>query len=75
MRPALAAHEWRCGNRLFFNDFVTPYGNAREVVGEVLRVFSVDVATSLRRNQDGTVRRINRWTGASLRRARAEATR
>jgi len=58
---ALAAHEWNCGNRLFFNDWVSPYGNAREIRRDIMQVFPVDLATSLRRNLDGSVRRINRW--------------
>ena len=58
---ALARHEWSCGDRLFFNDWVSPYGNAREVRRDVLEAFGVDGATSLCRNPDGSVRRINRW--------------
>ncbi len=68
---ALAAHEWRCGDRLFFNDWVTPYDNIREVLHDMTRrVFPGEIATSLRRNPDGSVRRINRWTGVDLRRSR-----
>lgn len=70
---AVAAHEWQCGDRLFCNDWITPYGNLREVVQDITQnVFPDAVATSLRRNPDGSVRRINRWTGAHLRRAKAE---
>jgi len=66
---ALALHEWECGNRLFFNDWVTPYGNIQEVLRDMTcNLFPNEIATSLRRNQDGSVRRINRWTGANIRR-------
>ncbi|CUH80085.1 toxin-activating lysine-acyltransferase [Tropicibacter naphthalenivorans] len=68
---ALRAAEWTCGDRLFFNDWITPYGNIREVLHDMLHVVFPDTAeaTSLRRNQDGSVRRINRWTGINVRRA------
>lgn len=36
-------------------------------------VFPDEIATSLRRRPDGSVRRINRWTGANLRRPSAQA--
>lgn len=70
---ALTRDEWNCGDRLFFNDWVTPYGNIREIVHDMTHnIFPEEVATSLRRNPDGSVRRINRWTGIKLREA-AEA--
>ena len=70
---ALTHDEWNCGDRLFFNDWITPYNNIREVVHDMTHnVFPDEVATSLRRNRDGTVRRINRWTSVNHRRAREE---
>ena len=71
---ALAHDEWKCGDRLFFNDWITPYNNIREVLHDMTHnVFPDQVATSLRRNPNGSVRRINRWTGVNLRRADEEA--
>jgi cytolysin-activating lysine-acyltransferase len=71
---ALKRDEWRCGDRLFFNDWITPYENTREVLHNMTHnIFPSEIATSLRRNSDGTVRRINRWTGVSLRKAQEEA--
>ena len=65
---ALTQDEWNCGSRLFFNDWITPYGNIKEVAHEMTHsIFPNEVATSLRRNADGTVRRVNRWTGINLR--------
>ncbi|MEL6510386.1 MAG: toxin-activating lysine-acyltransferase [Pseudomonadota bacterium] len=65
---ALTEAEWTCGDRLFFNDWVTPYGNLREVVRDMTETaFPDQVASSLRRHMDGTVRRVNRWTGKSVR--------
>lgn len=65
---ALGQDEWNCGNRLFFNDWITPYGNIKEVAHDMTHnIFPNEVATSLRRNPDGSVRRINRWTGINLR--------
>ena len=70
---ALDRDEWKCGDRLFFNDWITPYDNTREVLHDMTHnVFPGAVATSLRRNPDGTVRRVNRWTGVNLRRAKEE---
>lgn len=72
---ALTEREWTGGDRLFFNDWITPYDNISEVVHDMAHnIFPDQVATSLRRNPDGSVRRINRWIGANLRRAEAEVT-
>ncbi len=72
---ALTEAEWHCGDRLFFNDWVTPYANVREVAQDLCQnVFPNEVATSLRRNMDGSVRRVNRWTGKNLRSNSAEVT-
>lgn len=71
---ALTEEEWNCGDRLFFNDWITPYGNIREVLHDMTHnIFPDEVATSLRRNPDGSVRRINRWTGINLRKMDEEA--
>lgn len=65
---SLSEDEWNCGDKLFCNDWITPYGNIREVVHDMTQVvFPNAFATSLRRRPDGSVRRINRWTGANLR--------
>ena len=70
---ALTREEWTCGDRLFFNDWITPYGNVRDVLHDMTHnIFPDEVATSLRRNSDGSVRRVNRWTGANLRKCRQE---
>ena len=71
---ALQRDDWTCGDRLFFNDWITPYANIRDVVYDMTHnIFPNEVATGLRRNSDGTVRRVNRWTGANLRKAQEEA--
>ncbi|MFC7369319.1 toxin-activating lysine-acyltransferase [Vreelandella zhaodongensis] len=68
---ALGQDEWTSGDRLFFNDWITPYGNIREVLYDMTHHhFPNEVATSLRRRSDGSVRSINRWTGVNLRRKR-----
>ncbi|WP_170566507.1 toxin-activating lysine-acyltransferase [Ruegeria atlantica] len=65
---ALREEEWNCGDHLFFNDWITPYGNTRDVLKDMTQnVFPNEVATSLRRNPDSSVRRVNRWTGINLR--------
>ena len=68
---ALTEEEWNCGDRLFFNDWVTPHNNIREVLHDMTHnIFPDEIATSLRRNPDGSVRRVNRWTGINLRKAK-----
>lgn len=67
---ALDQEEWTSGDRLFFNDWITPYGNIREVLYDINQYFPDEVATSLRRRDDGSVRSVNRWTGVNLRRKR-----
>ncbi len=68
---ALGQREWTGGDRIFFNDWITPYNNIREVMYDISHnVFPDVVATSLRRNPDGSVRRINRWTGVNRRRSK-----
>lgn len=72
---ALKREEWKCGDRLFFNDWVTPYNNIRDVMHDMTHnVFPDEVATSLKRNQDSTVRRICRWTGINVRRTQKPVT-
>lgn len=68
---ALSSGDWRCGERLFFNDWITPYENIREVLHDMTHnIFPDQRATGLRRNPDGSVRRVNRWTGAKLRKSK-----
>jgi len=72
---ALFHKEWKSGDRLFFNDWITPYGGIRNYVRDCMEnVFPNElVATSLRRNMDGSVRRVNRWTGLNMKPKRQEA--
>jgi cytolysin-activating lysine-acyltransferase len=54
--------EWNEGDRLWIMDLVLTEGSLREVVKEVVSLFpGADVAKSLRRNDDGTVRKITTW--------------
>jgi len=56
--------EWQSGEHLYFNDFVAPYNNMKPIVQDVAKnVFPDQIGTSLRRNMDGSVRRINKWVG------------
>ncbi|EFO28655.1 RTX toxin activating protein [Roseibium sp. TrichSKD4] len=71
---ALTGEEWKCGDRLFFNDWITPYNNIREVVHDMTHnIFPDEKATGLRRNSDGSIRRVNRWSGINVRRIEKEA--
>ena len=56
---------WQTGSQLFFNDWVTPDGLVRAALRFCTRdIFPDDVATSLRRHPDASIRKINRWTGS-----------
>lgn len=64
----LYGEEWREGDNLFFNDwifFLKSNSMMKYIKSEVFKFHEV---TSLRRNMDGSVRRVNRWTGDSFRR-------
>lgn len=61
---SLASQEWVGGAHLFFNDWITDRQAFRPAMNEMCGVlFSERFATSIRRNQDGSVRKINRWIG------------
>ncbi len=59
---ALRENEWKCGDRLFFNDWIAPFGHSREVMRHLRKnVFpGISMASGVRRNQDGSIRRIGR---------------
>ncbi len=68
---SLEQDEWQSGERLFFNDWIAPYGNIRSVMHDIAtNVFPDKTATSIRRNMDGSIRKINYWTGITLRQQR-----
>lgn len=58
-----APDRWTSGAHLWFIDVVAPFGNARQVVRDLQRQhFShVPVAHAVRRNADGSMRRIQTW--------------
>jgi cytolysin-activating lysine-acyltransferase len=63
---SLVDAEWQSGDRLFFNDFVAPYGNAKGVLHELTHtIFPDRCASSLQRNMDGSVRKVQRWIGVN----------
>ncbi len=55
--------EWNMGSTLFFNDFIAPYGNMRAFFKYIfVNVFpKEDVGFSIRRNNDGSIRKKNIW--------------
>ena len=68
---ALTQDEWQSGERLFFNDWIAPYGNIRAAMSDIAtHVFPDKTATSIRRNIDGSIRKINYWTGVAVRQQR-----
>ena len=64
---ALAASEWSFGPHLFFNDWITDPVIFRAAMAQMTgEVFPNEIASSLRRNPDGSVRRVNKWTGRNF---------
>lgn len=65
---ALTDDEWNCGDHLFFNDWISPYGNIRDAIKDMTSsVFPNERASGIRRNKDGSVKKICYWTGKSFR--------
>jgi cytolysin-activating lysine-acyltransferase len=61
--------EWNEGDRLWILDFVLIGGDVRTRIREVMRLFKRDMlAKSVRRNNDGTVRKVTTWRLMDLRR-------
>ena len=54
--------EWNEGDRLWIMDFVVIGGDARRRIQEAMALFpQCDQAKSLRRREDGSVRKITLW--------------
>lgn len=61
--------EWDEGDRLWILDFVLISGNVRTRIREAMHLFKQDAwAKSVRRNNDGTVRKVTTWRLMDLRR-------
>ena len=59
---------------MYLGPYLHGYGDIRTYVRDFTHnVFPDEIGTSLRRNQDGTVRRVNRWTGINLRTSEGQA--
>lgn len=60
--------EWNEGDRLWILDFVLISGDVRSCIREAAHLFKQTMwAKSIRRNDDGTVRRVTRWRLMALR--------
>jgi hemolysin-activating ACP:hemolysin acyltransferase len=61
---ALEIVEWSEGSHLFFNDWITVPTAFRTAMAHMTQtIFPNEIASSLRRNSDGSVRRVNKWVG------------
>ncbi|XAT61234.1 toxin-activating lysine-acyltransferase [Rhodobacteraceae bacterium Araon29] len=66
---ALQSLEWSGGSNLFFNDWITDPKAFRPATANMAQdIFPTKTASSLRRNPDGSVRRINTWKGRKVQR-------
>jgi len=58
----MAWEDWNNGPLLLFNDFVAPFGHTQEIVKDLRNSdWPCDIAFSLRRAQDGSVKKVNYW--------------
>lgn len=63
----LHPEEWTGGQHPFVNDWITEPAAFRAVMTEKRDVIFPDhIVSSLRRNPDGSVRRVNKWVGRNL---------
>ncbi|APX11356.1 toxin-activating lysine-acyltransferase [Tateyamaria omphalii] len=71
---SLRADEWQSGDRLFFNDWLSPETGMRRMLRDMTtHRFPDHVASAIRHNPDGTVRKINRFIGRNVPRTRRRA--
>ena len=67
--------EWRSGPNLFLHDWIAPDGNLRKITRDMKEsVFPNETATSIRRNHDGSIRRVSQWVGQNHKEKISEAT-
>ena len=66
---ALQHQDWSTGSHLFCNDWITTQSSVfRTVVAHMAQdMFPDEIGSSLRRNSDGSVRRVNKWLGRNQR--------
>ena len=63
----LKSDEWTGGTHPFVNDWITEPRAFRAVMAEKRdEIFPNYIISSLRRHPDGSVRRVNKWTGRKL---------
>ena len=54
--------DWNSGDLLLFNDFVAPFGHTREILKDLRsQTWPHEIAFSLRRAEDGSVKKVNYW--------------
>jgi len=54
--------DWNSGELLLFNDFVAPFGHTREILKDLRsQNWPNEIAFSLRRAEDGSVKKVNYW--------------
>ena len=54
--------DWNSGDLLLFNDFVAPFGHTKEILKDLRsQTWPHEIAFSLRRAEDGSVKKVNYW--------------
>ncbi|MFT2111126.1 toxin-activating lysine-acyltransferase [Marinomonas sp. 2405UD68-3] len=66
-KGTLAFKEWNSGEHLLFHDYIAPWGHAKAILKDLkTHVFPDDIAFSLGRNTDGSIRKIYHWKGVNV---------
>lgn len=65
---AMLPEDWKSGEQPWVIDVLAPFGHGPAIVKE-LRVhqFPNDIVRSIRRHEDGSIRRVNNWRGINVR--------
>ena len=65
-RSGLRPADWNAGDRLWFIDFIAPFGGVRRIVSDLRRRLPDERGRSLRRGLDGRVFKTSVWKGRSV---------
>lgn len=69
----LQPEDWRAGDRLWFIDFIAPFGGTTQVARDLCEnAFSEDRFRFLRRDERGEIRDVRQWHGVNYARRRHE---
>ena len=57
----ISTSDWRSGDRLWFVDFIAPFGDAKDMIRDIRQFMTEKEAYSLKTNQYGEIIKIYHW--------------